>query len=98
MLAMVTPSDTVALKEIKGMLADWQIRTVVCSEDDFLEFVASKFPAPGDSPGWSSEKYEKKATRQMISWLHLPYRIRNWGLLKQLRMLRLSYSVKRSFS
>jgi type IV pilus assembly protein PilB len=58
-LAMVTPSDSNALNEIKSKLVDWQIRTAVCSEDDFLEFVASKFPAPVGALSGQAEVLEK---------------------------------------
>lgn len=38
-LAMVTPSDEVALAAFKNALLDWQVKPVVCNEDDFYEFL-----------------------------------------------------------
>jgi type II secretory ATPase GspE/PulE/Tfp pilus assembly ATPase PilB-like protein len=42
-LAMVTPSDDLAVKELKHILADWQLKPVVCCEDDFIDFVGRSF-------------------------------------------------------
>ncbi len=48
-LAMVTPSDDQALSELKKSLSNWQIKPVVCCEDDFLDFVTRAFLSESDS-------------------------------------------------
>jgi type IV pilus assembly protein PilB len=44
-LAMVTPSNFAAFDVFKGRLASWQIKPVVCSEDDFWDFVTRAYSA-----------------------------------------------------
>ena len=45
-LAMVTPSDREALDKAKKLLPDWQLRTVVCSDDGFENFAQRMLPEP----------------------------------------------------
>jgi type IV pilus assembly protein PilB len=45
-LAMVTPSNFAAFNVFKGRLPSWQIKPVVCSEDDFWDFVTRAYSAP----------------------------------------------------
>ncbi len=47
-LAMVTPSDRESLERARKHLADWQIRTVVCSEDGFEDFTQKTIFATGN--------------------------------------------------
>lgn len=48
-LAMVTPSNQAALNVFRGRLPDWQIKPVVCSEDDFLDFANRAYALPESS-------------------------------------------------
>jgi type IV pilus assembly protein PilB len=45
-LAMVTPSNFTAFNIFKGRLPSWQIKPVVCNEDDFWDFVTRAYTAP----------------------------------------------------
>jgi type IV pilus assembly protein PilB len=45
-LAMVTPSNFAAFNVFKGRLPSWQIKPVVCNEDDFWDFVTRAYTAP----------------------------------------------------
>jgi len=47
-LAMVTPSNFTAFDVFKGHLPGWQIKPVVCSEDDFWDFDGRAY-APSES-------------------------------------------------
>lgn len=48
-LAMITPSDDVALNYLKNSLPGWQIKPVACCEDDFLDFIDRTFRLEQDN-------------------------------------------------
>jgi type IV pilus assembly protein PilB len=64
-LAMVTPSNFAAFNVFKGHLPNWQIKPVVCSEDDFWDFVGRAYSttnnkeAKPESPPKARETVEK---------------------------------------